>query len=74
MAGLARESVVMAAGGWRTRSMFDRYAIVSTKERTVAAQRLDEADHRLPLFPSPAEIEPEANARAFSRSSKLLAI
>jgi len=34
------ESVVMEIGGWKTDSMFRRYAIVSDADHTVAMQKL----------------------------------
>jgi hypothetical protein len=33
----------MAMGGWRTAAMFRRYAIVSSADHQVAAQRIAEA-------------------------------
>jgi integrase len=37
------ESVVMAMGGWRTASMFRRYAIVSTADQRAAVEMLERA-------------------------------
>ncbi len=39
-AGIA-ESVIMKAGGWKTRSMFDRYAIVSSADQRAAMDLLE---------------------------------
>ena len=35
------ERVVMAIGGWKTRSVFDRYNIVSTRDLHDAAAKLE---------------------------------
>jgi len=37
------ESVIMEIGGWRTASMFRRYAIVSPEDRRVAVEKLERA-------------------------------
>ncbi len=39
-AGVA-ESVIMATGGWKTRQMFDRYAIVSNADQRDATEKLE---------------------------------
>jgi len=41
-AGVA-ESVIMAAGGWKTATMFRRYAIVSSADQRAAVERLERA-------------------------------
>jgi integrase len=33
------ETVIMKIGGWKTRSVFDRYAVASTSDLTAAMQR-----------------------------------
>jgi integrase len=43
-AGVA-ESVIMAIGGWRTASMFRRYAITSNTDKTIAMEKLEQ--HRV---------------------------
>ncbi len=40
-AGVA-ESVVMEIGGWKTRSVFLRYDIVSSKDRKMAMEQLEQ--------------------------------
>jgi integrase len=37
------EQTIMALGGWKTRSMFDRYAIVDSRDLAEAQQKLDAA-------------------------------
>ncbi|MGC1784687.1 MAG: tyrosine-type recombinase/integrase [Acidobacteriaceae bacterium] len=37
------ENVIMAVGGWKTRSMFDRYAIVNNDDTLRAMQSLEQA-------------------------------
>jgi len=37
------ESVIMAAGGWKTPAMFRRYAIVSSADQRAAMERLERA-------------------------------
>ena len=37
------ESVIMAAGGWKTPTMFRRYAIVSSADQRAAVERLERA-------------------------------
>ena len=37
------ESVIMAAGGWKTPAMFRRYAIVSSADQRAAVEMLEEA-------------------------------
>jgi hypothetical protein len=42
-AGIA-ETVIMKIGGWRTRSVFERYAIVSRGDMVDAMQKLQRAE------------------------------
>ena len=44
-AGVA-EGVIMRIGGWKTPSVFDRYAIVSQSDVVDALQKLEEAERR----------------------------
>jgi len=37
------ESVIMAAGGWKTPAMFRRYAIVSSADQRAAMEQLERA-------------------------------
>src|SRR5438105_15765418 len=45
-AGIA-EGVIMRIGGWRTRSVFDRYAIVSQSDISDAMQKLETEQKRV---------------------------
>lgn len=56
------DGVVMRMGGWRTRSMFDRYAIVSNTELEAAAQRIAEA--RATISGQPVVIQSERDLAA----------
>jgi hypothetical protein len=38
----AHENVIMAIGGWKTRSMFDRYAIVNNDDKRRAIEALQQ--------------------------------
>jgi integrase len=42
----AAEGVIMKIGGWRTRSVFERYAIVSQADISEAIQKLDVSQNR----------------------------
>ena len=42
------ENIIMQIGGWRTRSVFDRYHIVSTADVTNAMQQVVNANATLP--------------------------
>jgi hypothetical protein len=44
-AGIA-EGVIMKIGGWRTRSVFERYAIVSRSDMADAILRLQDSERR----------------------------
>ena len=44
-AGIA-EGVIMKIGGWRTRSVFERYAIVSRSDMADAILKLQESERR----------------------------
>lgn len=57
------ENVIMAMGGWKTRSMFDRYAIVNNDDTRRALARLAEA-RRVDLDPSTT---PLADAEALDK-------
>ena len=35
------ETLIMKIGGWKTRSVFDRYAVANTADLTAAMQRLE---------------------------------
>jgi len=41
------ETVIMKIGGWRTRSVFERYAIVNRSDIADAMARLQESEHLL---------------------------
>ena len=56
-AGVA-EGVIMKIGGWKTRSVFERYAIVSQTDISEAVSRLENTLHRT-SEPVPASSEPE---------------
>jgi len=45
-AGIA-EGVIMKIGGWRTRSVFERYAIVSRSDITDAILKLQDCENRI---------------------------
>jgi integrase len=59
------ENVIMSIGGWKTRSMFDRYAIVNNKDKERAMQALDavrQADATLSPLSAPAPQKPASEA------------
>lgn len=61
------ESVIMATGGWKTPSMFRRYAIVSSADQRAAMQALEQARQQLsppfsPLAPKTARSTDEREA------------
>jgi hypothetical protein len=41
------ETVIMKIGGWKTRSVFDRYAVTSTADLTTAMQKWETASLRM---------------------------
>src|SRR5437588_6016516 len=45
-AGVA-EGIIMKIGGWRTRSVFERYAIVSRSDMNDAILKLQESENRV---------------------------
>lgn len=49
------ENVIMAIGGWKTRSMFDRYAIVNNDDTRQAMEALEAANQRLNPSITPLE-------------------
>jgi integrase len=56
------ESVVMAIGGWRTNSMFRRYAIVSSADQRAAVEMLGRARERAAMAAEPSSFAPEPTA------------
>jgi integrase len=54
------ESVIMAAGGWKTPAMFRRYAIVSSADQRAAVERLEQA--RAQNSPQIALISPKTTS------------
>jgi len=58
-AGVA-EGVIMKIGGWRTRSVFERYAIVAQSDIKDAMLKLEAQDT---AAPAPAQADVEAEAR-----------
>ena len=66
----AKKLVAIALSGHRTRSVFDRYNIVSPKELVEAARRLERyidrymgEGEKTPPLPAPAEIDYEEKPR-----------
>jgi integrase len=59
-AGVA-EGVIMKIGGWRTRSVFERYAIVSQSDITEAIGRLESRDGHSPGHSEKSEEQPTAH-------------
>jgi hypothetical protein len=66
----AKKLIVIALSGHRTRSVFDRYNIVSPKDLVEAARHLERCIDRYmgegeetPLLPAPAEIDYEEKPR-----------
>jgi integrase len=57
-AGVA-EGVIMKIGGWRTRSVFERYAIVAQSDIKDAMVKLEAQDTATPA-PAQADVEAEA--------------
>ena len=57
-AGVA-EGVIMKIGGWRTRSVFERYAIVAQSDIIDAMLKLEAQDT---AAPAPAQADVEAGA------------
>jgi integrase len=55
------ESVIMAAGGWKTPAMFRRYAIVSSADQRAAVEKLERA--RAENSPNFSKAELFANAQ-----------
>ena len=48
------ELTIMRLGGWKTRSMFERYAIVDSSDLTEAQQKLD----AMRAAPGPRKVVP----------------
>jgi hypothetical protein len=42
------ETVIMKIGGWKTRSVFDRYAVANTADLSAAMQRWEDFSKNLP--------------------------
>lgn len=59
------ESVIMATGGWKTPSMFRRYAIVSSADQRAAMDALELARQQLspPFSPQASETAPSTDRR-----------
>ena len=57
------EGIIMKIGGWRTRSVFERYAIVSRSDMNDAILKLEESEKRTEQERSRTE-EQQAEARA----------
>src|SRR5580700_6418109 len=57
-AGVA-EGIIMKIGGWRTRSVFERYAIVSRSDMNDAILKLQESENRVEQERLRAEAERE---------------
>jgi hypothetical protein len=55
-AGIA-ETVIMKIGGWRTRSVFERYAIVSRGDMVDAMQKLQRAEQESQLSHAIGHVE-----------------
>ena len=62
-AGVA-EGVIMKIGGWRTRSVFERYAIVSRSDMNDAILKLQESEKRVEQERALAEAAARAQIRA----------
>jgi hypothetical protein len=55
----ATEGIIMKIGGWRTRSVFERYAIVSRSDMNDAILKLQETENRVERERLQAEAEQE---------------
>jgi integrase len=62
-AGVA-EGIIMKIGGWRTRSVFERYAIVSRSDMNDAILKLQESENRVEQKRQQAEEQREQKIRA----------
>jgi hypothetical protein len=60
------ETVIMKIGGWRTRSVFERYAIVSRTDIADAMRKLQQSDKE-------AQIDHEISHAASTLSSEVVA-
>lgn len=47
------ETIIMRIGGWKTRSVFDRYAVANTADLTAAMRRWEDFSRSLPAAASP---------------------
>jgi len=71
-AGVA-EGVIMKIGGWRTRSVFERYAIVSRNDIADAIFKLEESEKRAEQEKALAEAQRAQGKAQFGHSEGILA-
>src|SRR5215469_2317995 len=58
------EGVIMKIGGWRTRSVFERYAIVDQSDIAAAVKRLEASEQKAGNGYSSATVEEESTVVA----------
>lgn len=66
------EGVIMKIGGWRTRSVFERYAIVSRSDMNDAILKLQESEKRAEQQRALAEAEQQQKSTDFDAESRSL--
>ena len=57
------ETIIMRIGGWKTRSVFDRYAVASTGDLTAAMNRWETAARKLPKGYRKGKLSPKVLRR-----------
>lgn len=62
------EKTIMQIGGWKTRSVFDRYNIVDEKDLADAAAKLDRKAQQRKLRHSSGTVAPKSSTRGDSRN------
>ncbi|MDR3747102.1 MAG: tyrosine-type recombinase/integrase [Acidobacteriota bacterium] len=69
-AGVA-EGIIMKIGGWRTRSVFERYAIVSRSDMNDAILKLQESENRVEQERLQAEEQQSQTSTQFGHSEAI---